>query len=203
MIAALGTRGVAAAASICASDAARIAHATPQAALLPWLLPSLPRTPLLLLTDEQDSAQIAALDAGADDAVPASASDALIAARLLALLRRKGEDRYVQLGPLCIDTLERRAMREGRPIALLPREYQLLLELARAGGALVSRKTLLERVCGLRIDPGTNVLEVHVSRLRAKLDRGFAAPMLVTEKGKGYRLATPPAFAVEAQGSAR
>ena len=56
----------------------------------------------------------------------------------------------------------------------------------------VDRATLLETVCGMGFDPGTNVLDVHVSRLRAKLDRGFAVPMLHTEKGLGYRLIVPP-----------
>lgn len=79
-------------------------------------------------------------------------------------------------------------VRAGRPIALLPREYALLLYLARAGGRCVGRAELLAAIWRLRFDPGTNVIEVHVSRLRAKLDRGFACPMLHTEKGRGYQL---------------
>ena len=59
---------------------------------------------------------------------------------------------------------------------------------SRAAGRCVGRAELLAAVWGLRFDPGTNVVEVHVSRLRARLDRGFAAPMLVTDKGRGYRL---------------
>ncbi|TGX38828.1 winged helix family transcriptional regulator [Sphingomonas naasensis] len=94
----------------------------------------------------------------------------------------------VTLGDLRIDPVERRVEREGRAIALLPREYALLLHLARSAGRSIAREELLAAVWGLRFDPGTNVVEVHVSRLRAKLDRGFAAPMLVTDKGRGYRL---------------
>jgi len=94
----------------------------------------------------------------------------------------------IQIGPLSIDPVERRVTRSGRPIPLLPREYALLLHLARAGGRCVGRAELLRAVWGLRFDPGTNVVEVHVSRLRAKLDRDFAAPLLRTEKRRGYCL---------------
>jgi two-component system OmpR family response regulator len=141
--------------------------------------------PLMLVLPE--GASVAhALDAGADDAVahPASASE--IAARLAARLRHRPVP--LTLGPLRIDPVERRVTRDGRPIQLLPREYALLLHLARQPGRCASRAELLAAVWGLRFDPGTNVVEVHVSRLRAKLDRGHAAPMLATEKGRGYRL---------------
>ncbi len=94
----------------------------------------------------------------------------------------------IVIGPLSIDPVERRVTRSGRPIALLPREYALLLHLARQEGRCVDRAELLRAVWGLRFDPGTNVVEVHISRLRAKLDRGFGAPLLRTEKGLGYRL---------------
>lgn len=189
LIDALGARGLVAGNGVGRADAVRIAHCGPESAVLPWLLPSLHRTLMLVLTDAHDGAVVAALDAGADDAVPRTASDTLIAARAFALLRRGGDSRFLRIGELTIDMLERSATRAGRPIPLLPREYQLLLELAMAGGAPVSRMALLERVCGLRIDPGTNVLEVHISRLRAKLDRGYTTPMLITDKGRGYRLA--------------
>ena len=92
------------------------------------------------------------------------------------------------LGGLRIDPVERRVERDGRAVPLLPREYALLLHLARSAGRCVGRDELLAAVWGLRFDPGTNVVEVHVSRLRAKLDRGFGVPMLVTDKGRGYRL---------------
>lgn len=134
---------------------------------------------------------IAALDAGADDVVTAQASDALIAARVAALARRQHAGRWWWIGDLCIDTLDCRVSRADRPIALLPREYRLLLALAQRPGEVVPRQLLVSALCGLRFDPGTNVIEVHVSRLRAKLDRGFAVPMLHTERGRGYRLAAP------------
>lgn len=146
---------------------------------------------LMALVDSGEAAIIAALDAGADDAVPDRASDGLIAARLHALVRRQTASLTLVIGELSIDRLQRRAVRAGRPLSLLPREYRLLEVLARHSGQTVSRAQLLRSVCGLSFDPGTNVLEVHVSRLRAQLDRGFARPMLMTDKGRGYRLVDP------------
>ena len=141
---------------------------------------------MLALADDCGTSVESALDAGADDAVTLPACAGEIAARLAARLR--GHSPVVSLGGLRIDPVERRAQRDGRTIALLPREYALLLYLARSAGRCVGREELLAAVWGLRFDPGTNVVEVHVSRLRAKLDRGFAVPMLVTDKGRGYRL---------------
>ncbi|WHU01816.1 winged helix-turn-helix domain-containing protein [Sphingomonas sp. NIBR02145] len=140
--------------------------------------------PLLLLLADSDSVALA-LDAGAEDAMPASASVEEIAARLAARIRRRPE---IVLGELRIDQVERRVTRAGHLIRLLPREYALLLHLVRQGERPSGRNELLSAVWGLGFDPGTNVVEVHVSRLRAKLDRGFAIPMLRTDKGRGYRL---------------
>jgi two-component system OmpR family response regulator len=141
---------------------------------------------MLVLANGCGTSVEGALDAGADDAVALPACAGEIAARLAARLRNRPP--VVTLGDLRIDQVERRVQREGRVIALLPREYALLLQLARSAGRCVGREELLASVWGLRFDPGTNVVEVHVSRLRAKLDRGFALPMLVTDKGRGYRL---------------
>ena len=144
------------------------------------------RGPLMLVLEAGCGASVAhALDAGADDAVLLPASAGEIAARLAARLRPAALD----LGELHIDTVARSVTRAGIRIPLLPREYALLLHLARAAGRCVSRAELLAQVWGLRFDPGTNVIEVHVSRLRARLDRGFPRPLIVTEKGRGYRLA--------------
>lgn len=149
------------------------------------------RGPLMLvLSDGGETDLVRALDDGADEAMLARAGDALIAARLSALLRRSRAAPLIRLGSLAIDPVERRVMREGRRIDLLPREYALLLHLVRHEGEIVGRAALREAVWGLDFDPGTNVIEVHVSRLRSKLDRGFAIAMLQTEKGRGYRLAT-------------
>lgn len=134
------------------------------------------------------SAMVAlAIDAGADDAVDGRAGPEEIAARLAALTR--APNNRIGVGDLVIDRIQRSAQRAGRPIDLLPREYALLVHLADRAGQVVSRRALLDAVWGLRIDPGTNVVQVHVSRLRAKLDRGQPQPMLLSERGKGYRLA--------------
>jgi len=128
-----------------------------------------------------------ALDAGADDVVGLPAAICEIAARVAARLRPRPE-LPLQIGELRIERAERRVARAGKPVPLLPREYALLLHLAHRPGACVSRSELLGAVWGLDFDPGTNVVEVHVSRLRAKLDRGFSRPMLLTERRRGYRL---------------
>jgi len=141
--------------------------------------------PLLLILADMDGSIAQALDAGADDAVLPVAGPEEIAARLAARARPRPE---IVLGELRIDPVERRVTRAGRILPLLPREYALLLHLIRQGERPAGRLELLAAVWGLGFDPGTNVVEVHVSRLRAKLDRGFAAPMLRTDKGRGYRL---------------
>ncbi len=147
---------------------------------------------LLLVVDGDEDAVIAAIDSGADDATRADASDQLIAARAASLIRRS-VPRHLTLGDLVIDLVERQVWRAARAIDLRPREFRLLRVLAERPSQTVDRATLLKMVCGIGFDPGTNVLDVHVSRLRAKLDRGFANPLLVTEKGVGYRLAAAPA----------
>ena len=135
--------------------------------------------------------EIALLDAGAEDVVLSTTPDAVIAARVAALLARLPRATTLRLGDLVIDRVTRGAARAGRALGLLPREYALLLHLVRHAGATLTRADLLAAVWGLNFDPGTNAIEVHISRLRAKLDRGFDAAMLVTEKGRGYRLVPP------------
>lgn len=142
----------------------------------------------VLAANDEEAA--AAIDAGADDATPHATADALIAARLAAWLRRRPGT--VRVGGLSLDPLARTATRDGRPLGLLPREFSLLLHLAQHAGDVVATADLLREVWQLGFDPGTNVLQVHVSRLRAKLDRGFAHPMLRTEKRVGYCLVVPP-----------
>ena len=145
---------------------------------------------MVLIEGGDQTALAAALDAGADDAASDRAGNALVAARIAALVRRRAWP-LLTIGPLTIDPVERTATRAGRPLGLLPREYAVLLALVEGEGAPVSRAALRDRVLGRRFETGTNVIEVHLSRLRAKLDRGFAAPLIVTERGRGYRLAAP------------
>jgi two-component system, OmpR family, response regulator len=134
-------------------------------------------------------AACALLDGGIDDVALASDPDRLVAARLAALVRRS-QPGVIQVGDLAIDTLDRRVTRAGRPLALLPREYALLLYLARHAGAAVDHATLHRAIWGRVFDPGTNVIAVHVSRLRAKL--GDSPARISTERGRGYRLWVAP-----------
>ena len=162
------------------------------------------RGPLLIVLPGSRQAHIAdALDAGADDAVTEQARDPLVAARVAALIRRCRADRLLEIGSLTIDPVARRASRGGRMLALLPREFAVLLHLAASAGAIVPRAALREAVCGIGFDPGTNVIEVHVSRLRAKLDGHAAVPMLRTERGCGYRLIADDISPIEARTAAR
>lgn len=144
-----------------------------------------PRVPTVVEAVDVDGAA-ALLDRGADDVVLASDPDRLVAARLAALVRRAGR---LAVGDLAVDPVERRVTRGGRRIALLPREYAVLLHLIRHADAIVSRAQLEREVLGLGFAPGTNVVAVHVSRLRAKLDAAGGPPLLLTERGRGYRLA--------------
>jgi len=146
-----------------------------------------PSRVLVVTAVNESAARVAALVAGADDAVslPCEAEEVLLRARRLL----ESGPRRIAIGGLVIDSAERRVWRDGIELPLLPREYALLMCLARQPGEVIDRRALLEQVWKLRFDPGTNVVEVHVSRLRAKLDRGFARPLLHTVKGRGYLLA--------------
>lgn len=143
-----------------------------------------PPCPALIETGDGARA-IALLDAGADDVVLRSDSDDLVAARLAALVRRSRPG-LVRVGDIAIDTVERQVSRHGRPLPLLPREYALLHFLACHAGTAVDHATLHQALWGRAFDPGTNVIAVHVSRLRAKL--GSTGVSVVTDRGKGYRL---------------
>lgn len=125
------------------------------------------------------------LDDGADDVVLATDPDSLVAARIAALVRRT-HSALVQVGDIVIDTLDRRVLRSGEPMTLLPREYALLLYLSRHAGVVVDHATLHRAIWGRAFHPGTNVIAVHVSRLRAKLGTGGVT--VITERGRGYRL---------------
>ncbi|MES2096716.1 MAG: winged helix-turn-helix domain-containing protein [Pseudomonadota bacterium] len=164
---------------------------TPDAVIAPlegWLAMARGAPAFVLTGDEAEA--VAAIDAGADDATPYATTDALIAARLASWLQRRSG--LLTVGPLTIDLVRRSATRDGRDLALLPREFALLAFLATRGGTVVGQADLLNHVWGLRFDPGTNVVQVHVARLRARLDRGFDWPMLLTERGLGYRLVAAP-----------
>lgn len=139
---------------------------------------------------DSEAAAVALLDEGADDVVLPGCGIPLLAARIARLARPS----LLAVGTLVIDPVARRAWRGDRELDLLPREYALLLHLARHADRVVTRQQLRSAVLGRDFDPGTNVVEVHVSRLRAQLDRG-STPMLLTERGRGYRLVSEPDIA--------
>lgn len=152
-------------------------------------------TPVLTLSALASvSDRIEGLEVGSDDYLVKPFSFAELLARVNALLRRSearptaAADPRITVGDLEIDPLARAVRRAGRKIELKPREYLLLEYFARNEGRVVTRTMLLEQVWDYHFDPGTNVIDVHVSRLRKKLDEGFDIPMLRTVRGAGYML---------------
>ena len=151
------------------------------------------RTPVLILSalgavDDR----VKGLRAGGDDYLAKPFAFAELLARVEALLRR-GSSAHSQptrliVGDLEMDLLTRNVTRSGQEIDLLPREFHLLEFLMRHAGQVVTRTMLLDNVWDYHFDPQTNVIDVHVSRLRQKIDKGFAKPMLHTIRGAGYSL---------------
>jgi two-component system OmpR family response regulator len=135
---------------------------------------------------------------GADDYVTKPFSLAELMVRAEALLRRTDRgvagagDTRLAVADLEIDLLGRRVKRGGRPITLMPREFGLLVFLARHAGHVVTRTMMLEKLWDYHFDPGTNVIDVHIARLRRKIDDGFDRPLLHTVRGAGYRLSQEP-----------
>jgi len=150
------------------------------------------RAPILVLSalGEVDD-RVEGLRRGGDDYLVKPFAFSELLARLEALARRgdteKAETR-LQVGGLEMDLLTRTVRRDGQTVALQPREFRLLEYLMRHAGHVVTRTMLLEKVWGYHFDPQTNVIDVHVSRLRAKIDKGFDRPLLHTVRGAGYRL---------------
>jgi two-component system OmpR family response regulator len=150
-------------------------------------------TPVLMLSalgavDDR----VAGLTAGSDDYLPKPFAFAELLARLRLMLRRGSAGSQpttrLECGDLEMDLLSRKVKRGGRPIDLQPREFRLLEYLMRHKDEVVTRTMLLEGVWDYHFDPGTNVIDVHVSRLRRKIDDGAAAPLIHTVRGAGYRL---------------
>jgi two-component system, OmpR family, response regulator len=147
------------------------------------------QTPILVLSalgDVED--RVVGLRAGCDDYLPKPFALSELLARLDAVVRRAGAETKLKVGDLELDLLTRTVTRAGVDIDLLPREFRLLEYLMRHAGQVVTRNMLLEKVWDHHFDPQTNVIDVHVSRLRQKIDKGFAAPLLHTVRGTGYSL---------------
>lgn len=150
-------------------------------------------TPILLLSALTDvDEKVAGLKAGADDYVTKPFSFNELQARLEALVRRNRNEAQPQtrltVGDLEIDLLARGVKRAGQKIDLQPREFRLLEFLMRHAGQVVTRTMLLEGVWDYHFDPQTNVIDVHVSRLRQKIDKPFGRPLVHTIRNAGYML---------------
>ena len=135
--------------------------------------------------------KVEALDYGADDYLVKPYAFAELIARVEALARRRetgGVQTVLKVGDLEMNLIGRTVHRGTTEIDLQPREFQLLEFLMRHAGQSVTRTMLLEKVWEYHFDPQTNVIDVHISRLRSKIDKGFAKAMLQTVRGAGYRL---------------
>ncbi len=147
------------------------------------------RTPILVLSALGDvDNRVKGLRAGCDDYLGKPFTFSELLARLEALIRRSSAETKLEVADLEVDLIARTVARAGQPIELLPREFQLLEYLMRHAGDVVTRSMLLEKVWDYQFDPQTNVIDVHISRLRHKIDKGFERPLLQTVRGVGYKL---------------
>jgi two-component system OmpR family response regulator len=150
------------------------------------------KTPVLILSAlGQVDDRVAGLRAGGDDYLAKPYALRELLARLDALTRRTNPEQAetrLEVADLLLDRLGRRVSRAGESLQLQPREFRLLEYLMQHAGQVVTRTMLLENVWGYHFDPQTNVIDVHISRLRAKIDRGFEPALLHTVRGAGYRL---------------
>ncbi|MFV8816246.1 response regulator transcription factor [Haliea sp. E17] len=150
-------------------------------------------TPALVLSALGDvDERVRGLQVGADDYLVKPFSIDELLARLEVLMRRRSAPAdtptKLQVQDLHMDLLQQQVTRQGQVIPLQPREFRLLEYLMRHAGQVVTRTMLLEQVWGYNFDPQTNVIDVHISRLRQKIDREFDEALLQTVRGAGYRL---------------
>ena len=148
------------------------------------------RIPVLFLTAlNAVKDRVDGLDAGADDYLAKPFSFAELNARVSALSRRpplREDSSELSVGDLRIDRLRRHVTRGGDTVNLQPREYQLLEYLVMHAGSVVTRTMLLEAIWDFHFDPGSNIVESHICRLRGKIDRGNDPPLIKTVRGAGY-----------------
>jgi two-component system OmpR family response regulator len=148
-------------------------------------------TPALILSAlGQVDDRVKGLRAGGDDYLSKPYAFSELLARVEVLSRRRGvaagEVTSYRIGELELDRLSHRVTRAGKEIVLQPREFRLLEYLMKHAGQVVTRTMLLENVWDYHFDPQTNVIDVHVSRLRAKIDKGYESQMIQTIRGAGY-----------------
>jgi two-component system OmpR family response regulator len=156
------------------------------------------QTPVLFLSAlGQVDDRVKGLRSGGDDYLSKPYAFSELLARIESLGRRRhgpmptGPETVLRYDDLVMDLLGRRVERGGREIDLQPREFKLLETLLRHAGQVMTRTMLLEKVWDYSFDPQTNVIDVHISRLRQKIDRGFAHPLIHTVRGAGYSLRAP------------
>lgn len=175
-------------------------------ALLDWMLPGMDgvsvarqlrgigiAVPVLMLTARGDVRdRIEGLDAGADDYLPKPFDLDELLARLRALYRRRGfgGESPAQVGDLVVDPVARRVSRGGVDITLSTREFDILYLLASHAGQVVTRLTILDEVWDGETDLRSNVIDVHLAAIRAKIDKPFGTDTITTLRGAGYRLET-------------
>jgi two-component system, OmpR family, response regulator len=149
-------------------------------------------TPVLILSAKRSvDDRVKGLQTGGDDYLTKPFSFTELLARVQALIRRanrEAEPTRLELGDLTIDLLKREVIRRGSSIDLQPREFALLEYLMRNAGKVVSKTMIIEHVWGYDFDPLTNIVDVLVSRLRHKVDRGFEKKLIQTHRGMGYAL---------------
>jgi DNA-binding response OmpR family regulator len=152
------------------------------------------RTPVMLLSargavDER----VEGLNAGADDYLPKPFVIAELVARVRALSRRGNEQKstLIHVSNLTLDTISHRAQRGDKVFDLTSREFRLLEFLMRSSGRICGRMSIIEKVWDYDFDPGTNLVDVYVKRLREKIDEGFETKLLHTVRGVGYVLKEP------------
>lgn len=152
-------------------------------------------TPVLLLSARGEvNERIEGLDAGADDYLPKPFALAELVARVRALGRRTGEAKalLLRVSDLTVDTINRIVLRGGRRIELTTREYRLLEFLMRSPGRICGRMTILEKVWDYSFDPGTNLVDVYIKRLREKIGLENELKLLHTVRGVGYVMKESP-----------
>ena len=149
-------------------------------------------TPVIYLTTMSGiDDRVQGLEAGGDDYLVKPFAFAELLARVRALTRRSETSARLVVGDIEVDLIQRTVTREGQAIELVPQEFKLLEYLAQNANRPVTRKMLLEKVWDIHFEPNTNVVESHVSRLRARLNDGFARDAIETVRGVGYKLVAP------------